>query len=213
MLMILKRIWSMLGSIVKWSAVILCSIIVGWVLCLVFEDFAPYKLGWEIGMADILSIIIDIILACVIAQVIEKSMNNTRVEKEYFIKELDAVSDIYTELERTCTKDTTLSLINTNYDIGRSRKTLHRMWKMMREVDESYQRLFKKEFDSLMSAIKVLDKQLTDTTTFSSVDGFSPVKIIRNHIYLNKTVKPSIDDTLTEIKERIFRLKIKINKK
>lgn len=201
----------MLGNIVKWTAVILCSIIVGWVLCLIFQDISPYTLDWEIGMAEILAIVIEIVIACVIAQILEKNMNNTRFEKDYFIAELEAVNEIYSELEKTCAKETTLSLSNINYDIGRSRKVLHRMWKMIGEVKNAYRKHLKNDYDELISTIKALDKQLTDATTFKREDGFEPIKIARNHIYLNGSIKPSIDSSVSKIKELVLKLKIEIN--
>lgn len=203
----------MLGNIVKWSAVILCSMVLGWMLCIVLQDFSLFTLEWEIGMSDVLCIFIEIILACVIAQILEKNMNNTRVEKNYFINELDSVRDIFSEMERVCSKETVLSLLNTNYEIGRSRKILNRTWKMMGEVENTYQKSLAEDYNGLMKAIKIIDKQLTDTTTFKPEDGFEAIKIVRNHIYINNTVKPKLDATLSDIKEHLLRLKIKVNKK
>lgn len=164
-------------------------------------------------MSDILGIIVDIILACVIAQILERNINNTRVEKDYFINELDVVSGIFTELDRVCSRETCLSLANITYDLSRSRKILARMWKMMEEVEKAYCKPLKGEYDDLFKSIKLLDKQLTDTTTFKSIDGFQPIKIVKNHIYINSTVKPNLDATISEIKERLLRLKIGVNKR
>ncbi len=86
------------------------------------------------------------------------------------------------------------------------------MWKMMGEVEKAYCKPLKNEYEELIRSIKLLDQQLTDTTTFNSNDGFQPIKIVKNHIYINSTVKPSLDSTISEIKELLLRLKIAVNK-
>lgn len=202
----------MLGRTVNWIVITICSMIIGWTLCLFFQDYGLFVLDWSIGMADVLSIIIDIILAIVIALLIEKSINNTRVEKDYFISELDTVNDIYSELEKICASETVLSLQNVTYNLGRSRKNLQRMWKMMNEVNNTFHKSSQDEFDAIIEQIRSIDSKLTDTSTFKESDGFHPIKIARNHIYLNNSVKPEIDKDFTTLKEKIFHLKIKINR-
>lgn len=210
--MTLTHICNMLGNIVKWIAVIVCSIIVGWTTSVWWSDISPYVLSWEIGMSDVLSIVVDIILACVIAQFIEKSISNKRVEKDYFINELDVMNEVVSDLERRCSNETTLSLHNITYELSRSRKILQRMWKMMSEVNQSYHHSHKADYDNLLKTLKDIDRKLTDTNTFSARDGFEPIKIKRNVIYLNSTVKPSIDADMTKVKEQILRMKISINR-
>lgn len=202
----------MLGNIVKWTAVIVCSIIIGWTASVWWSDSSPYVLSWEIGMPDVLSIVVDIILACVIAQFIEKSISNKRVEKDYFINELDVMNEVVSDLERRCSNENTLSLHNITYDLSRSRKILQRMWKMMNEVNQSFHSSHKAEYENLLKTLKDIDRKLTDTNTFTKRDGFEPIKIKRNVIYLNSTVRPSIDADITHLKELILRMKIRINR-
>lgn len=202
----------MLGRIVKYGAIIFCSFIVGWVFSVVCRNTAPYTLDWSINMADVLSVLVDVFLACVVAQLINKSIHNSRVEKDFLISELNSFNTIIVDLERVCSRETILSLPNTNYDIGRSRKVLQRMWKITEEVDRSFHLSHQKDFDEILDLVKKLGTKLTDAKYFQSKDGFQPIKIAKNHIYLNNSVKPEIDKDITNIKERVLQMKVAINK-
>lgn len=202
----------MLGRNVNWIAALICGIVIGWTLYILLHNFAFFTLDWTIGLADVLAIVIEIILACVIAQLIDNKLNNTRVEKDYFINELDSVNDIYANLEKICSRETTLSLQNVTYDIGKSRKILQRMWKMMKEVNNYFHKSNQDDFSAILATINGINSKLTDTSTFKEEDGFTPIKISRNHIYLNNSVKPEIDRDMGYLKDQIFELKIKINR-
>ena len=200
------------GRNVNWIAALICGIVIGWTLYILLHNFAFFILDWTIGLSDVLAIVIEIILACVIAQLIDNKLNNTRVEKDYFINELDSVNDIYANLEKVCSRETTLSLQNVTYDIGKSRKILQRMWKMMKEVNNDFHKLNQDAFSAMLATINGINSKLTDTSTFKEEDGFTPIKISRDHIYLNNSVKPEIDRDMGYLKDQIFELKIKINR-
>lgn len=202
----------MLGRNVNWIVALICGIVIGWTLYILLHNFAFFTLDWTIGLSDLLAIVIEIILACVIAQLIDNKINNIRVEKDYFINELDSVNEIYTNLEKICSRETTLSLPNVTYDIGKSRKTLQRMWKMMKEVNCTFHNSEQNDFNLLLTTINGINSKLTDTSTFKEEDGYTPIKIIRNHIYLNNSIKPEIDRDMGNLKDQIFKLKIKINR-
>lgn len=202
----------MLGTIVKWFAVIICSVILGWTICITFPNCRLYVLDWHIGMAEILSIIVNVILTCVIAQIVNKSLNNSRVEKDFFIKELDSINSIYSDLEKKCSRDISLSLQNTTYDIGRSRKTVHRIWSRMYYINRTFHKTHNNDIDKILITINNLNSMLTDSKYFSENQGYNPIKIAKNHIYLNNSVRPDIDKTISNIRDLIFKLIVSINK-
>ena len=57
-----------------------------------------------------------------------------------------------------------------------------------------------------------LDTKLTDTKFYSDKQGINPLKIVNGKIYLNGTIKPAIDDEITEIKKEIPEMKLLVNK-
>ena len=201
----------MRGSIVVKIFVGIALIVAGWTLGQVCETYALYTLDWSIGLSDVLAIIVEIALAVFVVNVIEKTAQNRRVEKDFFITELNDAQQLITDLEKRCSETNPLSLSLTVYEVEKAKKNLLSMWKIMEERSGDFYKNKNKDFDKIISNVKLLNRQLSDAEFFSSKDGFEPVKITRGHIYLNKTVKPEIDNTCNAIKDGIFKMKIAIN--
>lgn len=66
-------------------------------------------------------------------------------------------------------------------------------------------------FEKIIAKLKLLNSQLTDANFFKNDNGYEPVKIMKGHIYLNKTMNSELDMTFAEIKQGIFDMKIAIN--
>ena len=62
-----------------------------------------------------------------------------------------------------------------------------------------------------MKSIKQVDTYLTDTKAFEKIENTEPVKITNGKIYLNKSVRPSIEDSISAVKKDIFVMKLLIN--
>lgn len=55
---------------------------------------------------------------------------------------------------------------------------------------------------------------LTDSDEYNRVeDSYECVRVTRGNIYLNNSIKPIIDNTITSIKDIVLKLKIDINNK
>lgn len=202
----------MLGNIAKWGILTVCLFVLGWTAGQIFEAWTFFDLEWSISVADVLSIVVDIALAFIIAKIIEKSIQDSRVEKDFFIKEIDTVSDILTDLDKICSKETTLSLNTTVYEISRARKLFLRVWKSLEEMKVSFCKAHQKEKAELLTALRELNTQLTDVRSYDGRNDIQPIKLSGGHIYLNATVKPEIDECIAGIKDRLLKMKIGINK-
>lgn len=207
-----NTILSMLGNIAKWIVISVCLFVLGWTAGRVFDAWAFFDLEWSISVADVLSVIVDIALAFMVAKIIEKSIQDSRVEKDFFIKEIDTVSDILTDLDKICSKETTLSLSTTVYEISRARKLLLRVWKSLEEMKARYSKSHQKDKTELLTALRDLNTRLTDVRSYDGRNDIQPIKLSRGHIYLNATIKPEIDECIAGIKDKLLRMKIGINK-
>lgn len=201
----------MRGNIVVKILLALLLIIVGWTLGQVLEDVSPFNLDWSISVSDVLAIIIELFLACYIARLIEKGVQDQRVEKDFFINELSDTQQALTELERSCSRTTPLSLYVTVYEVEKAKKNLLRIWSIMEVRNKAFYNKHKSEFEKLVTLVKELNSQLTDSSYFNNVDGCNPVKITKGLIHLNHTVQPAIGKTFNKIKDSLFDWKIKIN--
>lgn len=201
----------MRGRIVVRILFIVVFFVLGWTVGQVFEDVSPFVLDWSISLSDVLSILVEIGLAIVLAILIEKGMQNQRVEKDFFINELNDIQQSLSELERTCYRIVPMSLNQTVFQVEKPRKDLTKMWAIMRERDKSFYDSKNSEFEILIKNLKTLNSQLSDSNFFKSEDGYKPVSITRGVIHLNGSVLKEIDGTFGVIKEQIFKMKIAIN--
>ena len=201
----------MRGNIVVKILLALLLVILGWTLGQVLEDISPFNLDWSISVPDVLAIIIELFLACYIARLIEKGVQDQRVEKDFFINELSDTQLALTELERNCSKTTPLSLYVTVYEVEKAKKNLLRIWSIMEVRNKAFHGKHKDEFEKLVTLVKELNSQLTDSSYFNNVEGCNPVKITKGLIHLNHTVQPAIGKTFNKIKDSLFDWKIKIN--
>lgn len=209
--MILLIIGNMRGKTLISILLALLLIIAGWTLGQVLENISLFTLDWSISLSDVLAIMVELFLACYIAQLIEKGIQDQRVEKDFFINELNETQQTLSELERNCSGSTNLSLYVTVYEVEKARKNLQRIWGIMSVRNKVFHKKHNKDFEKLVILVKKLNSQLTDSNFFTSYQGCEPIKISRGHIYLNRTVQPEIGKTFGKIKDSLFDWKIRIN--
>lgn len=185
--------------------------VLGWTLGQLLENISPFSLDWSINLSDILSILVEIGLAIVLALLIEKGMQNQRVEKDFFINELNDVQQSLAELEKTSFRLVPMSFNQTVFQIEKPRKDLTKLWSTMKERNTPFHDKYNKDFDMLLKNLKTLNSQLSDSNFFKGENGYKPVTITRGLIHLNGTVLEEIDKTFSSIKDQIFKMKIAIN--
>ena len=201
----------MLRNIVKWVAVVL-GFIAGWTAGQVFESWAFFELDNSMNVSDVLGILVECALAVFIVRAITKKDEERRVEKEFFIGEYDKAQEVITELEKECATQNVLSLDVTTYNLSRCRKTVVKVWMKIGELYPNFKKKNEETQTSLLAQIKSLDSKLTDTKSYNGVKGIEPLKITNRKVYLNGTIKPLIDDDISELKLMLLDMKLYINK-
>ena len=73
----------MRGKIGTYSIIAIVFLILGWTGCIIFEDYAFLTLDMSIGTSEVIAIVVDVVLALFIVNVLEKSAQNSRVEKDF----------------------------------------------------------------------------------------------------------------------------------
>ena len=201
----------MRGSIVVKILLVIVVFALGWTLGQVLENISPFTLDWTISLSDILSILVEISLAVVLALLIEKGMQNQRVEKDFFITELNDAQQSLSEIERSCARLVPLSLQQTVFQIEKPRKDLTKMWEIMKERNKTFHDKKNSDFEVLVRNLKKLNSQLSDSKFFKTEEGYKPVSITRGVIHLNNSITNDLDTTFGAIKDEIFKMKIAIN--
>lgn len=190
------------------------GIVLGWVACLLFEDYSFLTLERDISLMDIFAVLTDLFIAAIVVNVVEKGLQNKRIEKDIYITELNSIINVLEPLGDKCAKDTTLSYNVTVYNIGRMRKSFVRLWKMFEERDTQFSKKQNDKKEQFTNLIRNLSTLLTDSEEYNRVeDSYDCVTVTKGNIYLNNSIKPVIDSTITSIKDIILKLKIDINDK
>lgn len=190
------------------------GIVLGWVACLLFEDYSFLTLERDISLMDIFAVLTDLFIAAIVVSVVEKGLQNKRIEKDIYITELNSIINVLEPLGDKCAKDTTLSYNVTVYNIGRMRKSFVRLWKMFEERDIQFSKKQNDKKEQFTNLIRNLSTLLTDSEEYNRVeDSYDCVTVTKGNIYLNNSIKPVIDSTITSIKDIILKLKIDINDK
>lgn len=86
------------------------------------------------------------------------------------------------------------------------------MLKLICERDKVFCQKHRKEhINAFFCKVRKLNSLLTDSEYMKDDPSFENVRIDNGEIYLNSTIRPLIDTTLSSLKENIIRLKISIN--
>ena len=201
----------MLRNIAKWMAAIL-AFVLGWTAGQVFDGWAYFELDNSMNVSDVLGILVECGLAVFIVRAITKKDEERRVEKEFFISEYDKAQDVISELEKECATQNIMSLDVTTYNLARCRKMVVKIWLKTGELYPNFKKKNEGMQGLLLSKIKSLNTKLTDTKSYQGMKGVDPLKITNRKIYLNGTIKPMIDDDISELKQMLLDMKILVNK-
>ena len=201
----------MLRNIVKWVAVVLVFV-AGWTAGQIFESWAFFELDNSMNVSDVLGILVECALAVFIVRAITKKDEEKRVEKEFFISEYDKAQEVISELEKECATQNVLSLDVTTYNLSRCRKTVVKIWMKIGELYPDFKKKNEEKQTSLLAKIKSLDSKLTDTKSYKGMRGIDALKIKNRKVYINGTIKPLIDDDISELKLMLLDMKLCVNK-
>lgn len=201
----------MLRNIIKWVAVVLVFV-AGWTAGQIFESWAFFELDNSMNVSDVLGILVECALAVFIVRAITKKDEEKRVEKEFFISEYDKAQEVISELEKECATQNVLSLDVTTYNLSRCRKTVVKIWMKIGELYPGFKKKNEVRQTSLLAKIKSLDSKLTDTRIYKGMKGIDALKIKNRKVYINGTIKPLIDDDISELKLMLLDMKLCLNK-
>lgn len=201
----------MRGNIGKYSVIAAVSVIIGWTACVLFEHWSILTLDLSISVTDVLTLVVEVGLALFVASVLERGLQNKRVEKDFYLKELDDILGIFSDLEQLCARQNVLSFDVTVETLSRSKRILNRLWKLKEEYEKAFAQKNQKVYNSTLTSIKDIDKKLTDAKILEGEPNVTPIKISNGKIYLNGSVRPIIEESISQAKKDLFKMKVLIN--
>ena len=169
-------------------------------------DWGYFILSKEISIIDALSLFLSIGCAIYIARVLEKDVQDDRIEKDMFISQVVNIETPLIELSNKL-NDSTYNDIISLY--SKSNTTRHKLFKKIQTFKKSE---FKVE--ELKKMLDVGYKQLKPLLTDTAVvpDSTPDIEVKRGKITYSSQRIVEIQECLQNIQDELFKLKILINR-
>ena len=169
-------------------------------------DWGYFILSKEISIIDALSLFLSIGCAIYIARVLEKDVQDDRIEKDMFISQVVNIETPLIELSNKLNGSTYNDIISL---YSKSNTTRHKLFKKIQTFKKSE---FKVE--ELRKTLDVGYKQLKPLLTDTAVvpDSTPDIEVKRGKITYSSQRIVEIQECLQNIQDELFKLKILINR-
>ncbi|MFN0729407.1 hypothetical protein [Polaribacter gochangensis] len=201
---------NLLNNILK-TVFCLLLIIIG-ILIGKFYNFPYFEISKSIDLTNLFSISVTVGLAIIITVYFDKRKNDNRVEKDLILKRVDNIYEITNKLQKESVSGT-IPYTEAASSIKRINTSLMSIYKTVEKCQFSIKDDIKK---NLKTAISDLRDKLTDTPKISEEliqNSELPIEVKDGIIHFNKQRINQIESKFDVIKDCLFELEIRINKK
>lgn len=177
-----------------------------------FFNIPYFTIAKEVNLIDLLSIAVTILLAIFITIYFEKQKSDIRTEKDIVIRKVEDVFGLTNEFQRRINAGSVPFA-----DVTSSLKKINMSLKSIYSIVEKCEFSIKKDIqDSLDSALTDLRKLLTLTPRSkgeTTNDPNPPIKVVAGTASYNSHRINQLDSLFERLKNLLFELEIRINKK
>lgn len=169
-------------------------------------DWGYFILSKEISIIDALSLFLSIGCAIYIARVLERDVQNDRIEKDMFIAQVVNIETPLADLSNKLNGSTYNEVISL---YSKSNTTRHKLFK---KIDSFKKSQFK--VDEIKKSLDVNFKQLKPLLTATAVvhESTPDIEVKRGKINYSPQRIVEIQDCIENIQDELFKLKIVINR-
>lgn len=169
-------------------------------------DWGYFILSKEISIIDALSLFLSLGCAIYIAKVLEKDIQDDRIEKDMFIAQVENIETTLIELLNKL-NGSTYNEITSLYS-----KSNIKRHKLFKKIDSFKKSVFK--VDDIKKSLDLKFKQLKPLLTYTAVvpETTPDVEIKRGKITYSSQRIVQINDSIECIQDELFKLKIIMNK-
>lgn len=179
----------------------------GWIVGLFAENLSWFIYSNEVSLLDVISLVITTAIGLYVADVIQKNLEDKRVEKDIVFGMFNYVEEYLSELRSEVAKEQTEGTVDILAKIGSCRKFWTKIVKMIHErydIDLSKEKINPNEF------IK-LNQLCTSTAIIGATDNSVLAK--KGKVTYSDIRKNEIFSEIDRIRMTIVDLKLLINKK
>lgn len=187
---------------------ILLSLIVGILIGLPF-NLQSASFSFTIELIDIITIIVTIFLAIYITGALERRVQDDRIEKELHIALIEKLEKSLTEIEDEI-KSENIKYKYIVSTVAKFRIKKNNLKKSLEDTFPQSSKILNSEIDNISILIESLKRLLTE----SSIDPNENKEAIvsDNIVTYSPSRLTSIDKKLNELENKLFRLKIQLNR-
>lgn len=196
-------------NIINFILFVVGGIIIGIFLQLTFTF--PISFNPQIGLIDILELIVTIFLGIYIARIIEKRLQDKRIEKDILLKNIEQIEYLIQEFEKIEVGEP-ISYIKITHRISKAREKKNRMLSnIIHKVKPN--KIIDSQIEDIKSKLKNDFKtlKLLLTNTPPQETGSTEVKVINGNITYFESRLNEIFAVLFDINDRLLELKLIVN--
>lgn len=176
----------------------------GWCVCSI-TDWGYFELSKEISVIDAVSLFVTTGCAIYIARILEKDLQNSRTEKDIYIKMMEQIEGSLVEIQRMIEAQSPVMYVQIVNLYSRSRKRKIGLIKHLSKNEDKFKGVDVKGFDKLISKkFAELKPLLTDT-------GSSDVQVRSDNVQYSSKRAIRINTIITDINDVLFSAKLSIN--
>lgn len=192
------------------SKLLICIILIGfgWVLGQYFENFSLFTYSYEISLMDAITLLGTALMAWYVARVLEKNIQDKRLEKDLILNKIDEVDQAINALINLNSSGDEIAYVKVVHLLQKSRKWSSRFWSI---IDKKYKPLYKKEknrYDDMMVKIRQVNRLCTYT---SPAGNDQDIRILDGIITYSDNRKYELDSKLESIRDDLLEFKLEVN--
>jgi hypothetical protein len=195
-----RKIINIIGCLVVFSIGITIGKLFNW---------GYFELSKEVNIIDALTLFVTIGVAIYVAKILEKEVQDVRIEKELYIAKITEIESILKDFEILVEeKDSSYNKINNRINSCRMKKG-----SIFNTIKENLKQIKTKDFDSfekeITDGINSLKRLLTETPAVKETNPAISVKKDIVTYSPNRIIE--INTEINSISENLFKIKVRIN--
>lgn len=180
----------------------------GWVFGQYLEGISFFTYSYEISLIDVISLIVTALMAWYVSRILEKNIQDKRIEKDLILSKIDEVDQAINSLISLNSSESIVSYVEVVHVLKKSKKWSARFWSI---IEQKYKGLSDKEKGNYTSMLNKM-QEANRLCTYTPPTGIDEnILIVSGEIIYSNARKYEIDIKLESIRDDLIEFKMKVN--
>ena len=195
-------------TIISKIIIYLALIGLGWVIGQYLENIAYFTYSYEISLIDVFSLIVTALMAWYVSRILEKNIQDKRMEKDLILSKIDEVDQVVNSLILLNSSESVIPYVKVVHLLTKSRKWSIRFWSIIQQKYKGLSDAENEKYTSMLSKMGEA-RRLCTYTPPTGVD--ENILIANGEITYRNARKYEIDIKLESIRDDLIEFKMKVN--